>query len=313
VQAIGPVQDPRLIVGFDTADDAGVVRLGDGRCLIQTLDFFTPIADDPYTFGAIAAVNALSDVYAMGGAPMTAMNIVCWPHKDLPPEVLGEILRGGADKVREAGALLVGGHSVTDKELKYGLSVTGIVEEDQLWTNAGAAPGQLLLLTKPVGTGVLSTAVKRGACPPEAEAASVASMLTLNRAACEAARPHGVTGCTDITGYGLVGHAWELARASRVRLVIEAAAVPLLPEVLALAAAGHLTRGEKSNRAYVGDALEWVDVPAPLQSALVDPQTSGGLLMSLPEAGARALAAAGVGAIIGRVEAGLPGLRIVGG
>jgi len=287
------------------------VRLDDGRCLIQTLDFFTPIVDDAYTFGAIAATNSLSDVYAMGGLPITAMNILCWPHHDLPPEVLADMLRGGADKVIEAGALLVGGHSVTDSELKFGLSVTGEVREEGLWSNAGARAGGVLVLTKAVGTGVLSTALKRGECPEEAEAASVAGMLLLNRAARDAAAEGVVHACTDVTGNGLVGHAWEIARASGVRLVIEAASVPLLPWALEAAAAGHLTRGEKSNRRYVGEALSWGDVAPALQSVLVDPQTSGGLLFALPASDAARLVAAGVGVAIGRVEAGEPSVAVV--
>ncbi len=287
------------------------MRLDDGRCLIQTLDFFTPIVDDAYTFGAIAATNSLSDVYAMGGLPITAMNILCWPHHDLPPEVLGELLRGGADKVIEAGALLVGGHSVTDNELKFGLSVTGEVAEAGLWSNAGARPGGVLVLTKAIGTGVLSTALKRGECPAEAEAASVAGMLTLNRAARDAGAAGVVHACTDITGNGLVGHAWEIARASGVRLVIASAAVPLLPWALQAAAAGHLTRGEKSNRRYVGEALSWGDVAPALQSVLVDPQTSGGLLFCLPPEDAARLVADGIGVVIGRVEAGAAAVAVV--
>ena len=288
-----------------------MVRLPDGRCLIQTLDFFTPIVDDAYTFGAIAATNSLSDVYAMGGVPLTAMNILCWPHHDLPPAVLGELLRGGADKVAEAGALLVGGHSVTDNELKFGLSVTGEVREEGLWTNAGAQAGDVLVLTKAVGTGVLSTALKRGVCPAEAEAAMVRGMLTLNRAARDAAAAGVVHACTDITGNGLVGHAWEIAQASGVRLVIEAADVPLLPGALDAAAAGHLTRGERSNRRYVGAALSWGAVEAALQSVLVDPQTSGGLLFALPAPDAARLVADGVGVKIGTVEAGEAAVSVV--
>jgi selenide,water dikinase len=287
------------------------VRLDDGRCLIQTLDFFTPIVDDAYTFGAIAATNSLSDVYAMGGLPLTAMNILCWPHRDLPPELLADMLRGGADKVIEAGALLVGGHSVTDSELKFGLSVTGEVREEGLWSNAGAEAGGVLVLTKAVGTGVLSTALKRGECPEDAETASVRGMLTLNRAARDAGAMGVVHACTDVTGNGLVGHAWEIARASGVRLVIESASVPLLPWALQAAAAGHLTRGEKSNRRYVGEALSWGDVSPALQSVLVDPQTSGGLLFALPEADAARLVAAGVGVVIGRVEAGEAAIAVV--
>lgn len=283
-----------------------MVRLGDGRCLIQTLDFFTPIVDDPWTFGAIAAANSLSDVYAMGGTPVTAMNILCWPDK-LPEDMLAAVLRGGADKVAEAGAILVGGHSVSDKEPKFGLSVTGLVDEDKVWTNAGARPGQVLVLTKPLGTGIIATANKRDACDPAVMEAAVQCMLTLNRAACEAAIPLAPTGCTDITGFGLAGHAWELARASGVVLEFEAAALPLLEGALELARAGHLTRGDKSNRRLVGEALHFEGVSSELQSVVLDPQTSGGLLLALPPEGAES-----VGTVVGRVLAGTPCLRIRG-
>jgi len=293
-----------VLVGFDSADDAGVVRLPDGRLLIQTLDFFTPIVDDPYTFGAIAAVNSLSDVYAMGGTPLTAMNILCWPKNQLPVEALQELLRGGADKVHEAGAALVGGHSVTDKELKYGLSVSGIVEEPGLWTNAGARPGDRLVLTSAVGTGIIATAVKRNDCPQDAESASIAQMLQLNDTAMQAGARGVVHACTDITGNGLVGHAWEMAKASGVTVQIRASRVPLLPHARALAAAGHLTAGERSNRRYVGSALRWQGVPADLQSVLVDPQTSGGLLFALPADDAARLVDDGVGVEVGQVVAG---------
>jgi len=305
--------DPRLVVGFDLADDAGVVRLGDGRCLVHTVDFFTPIVDDPFTFGAIAAANGLSDVYAMGAEPLSALNILCWPTGVLPIEVLQQVLRGGAAKVAEAGAMLVGGHSVTDNEPKYGLAVTGLVQEDRLWTNAGARAGDRLVLTKALGTGIIATAAKRDACPEDARLAAEATMLALNRAGRDAAARGPVHAATDITGYGLVGHAWELAKASGVRLRIAAETVPLLPHARELAAARHLTRGERSNRAYVGDALTWQGVPGELQSVLVDPQTSGGLLLSLPPEQAARLVAEGTGVDIGGVEAGPPGLVIAGG
>jgi selenide, water dikinase len=269
--------------------------------LVQTVDFFTPIVDDPYTFGAIAATNSLSDVYAMGGEPLTAMNILCWPHKLLPPEALAELLRGGADKVREAGAMLVGGHSVRDKELKFGLSVTGVVNEDAVWTNAGARPGDALVLTKALGTGVIATAVKREICPEEAEDAATESMLRLNRDAKRAAAEGVVHGCTDITGFGLLGHAWELARASRARVRLYAASLPLLPSALDLASRGVRTGGAASNRAYVGEALRAEGVDAALLDLALDPQTSGGLLLSVPPADAARLAALGVGVIIGEV------------
>ncbi len=251
-------------------------RLPDGRCLIQTLDFFTPIVDDPYTFGAIAAANSLSDVYAMGGRPLTAMNILCWD-ESLPEHILVEILRGGADKVVESGAVLVGGHSVTAPELKFGLSVTGEVAEDAFWTNAGAQPGDELVLTKPLGTGVVTTAAKQDACPEHALVTAIETMARLNRNDFT-----GVHACTDVTGFGLAGHAWEIARASGVRLVFSAEALPLLPEALRLAGLGHLTRGDKSNRRLVGAALLMDGVHPDLQRLIVDPQTSGGLLVCAP-------------------------------
>jgi selenide,water dikinase len=301
-----------VLVGFDLADDAGVVRTPDGRCLIQTVDFFTPVVDDAYTFGAIAATNALSDVYAMGGVPLACLNIVAWPHRDLPPELLGEILRGGGDKVLEAGAVVVGGHSVTNNELLFGMSVTGTVDCDKIWANAGARVGDVLVLTKPLGTGVLSTAIKRDMCPEPAIAAATAAMLELNMAAADAARPLDVHGCTDITGFGLVGHAWEMARASDVAVHLRAGDVPLLPFALEAAAAGHLTRGETKNRSYVGDALHWDGVGDALQSVLVDPQTSGGLLFALSAADAAILVEAGVGVVIGDCRDGDAGVWVTG-
>ncbi len=280
-----------------------MVRLDETRGLVQTVDFFTPIVDDPYTFGAIAAANALSDVYAMGGTPISALNILCWSEA-LPAEVLAEVLAGGLAKVVEAGAVLAGGHSVADAEPKFGLAVTGIVDLDRIWANQGARPGDVLLLSKALGTGVVTTAAKRGVCPEEAYEAAVASMLALNRAPCDAARPLTVHAVTDITGFGLAGHAWEMARASEISMVFDAAAIPVLPDALRLAEEGHLTRGEKQNRRYVGEALRFEGIDAPLQSILVDPQTSGGLLLSLPEDQAHVLTEQGVARQIGRIEAG---------
>lgn len=283
--------DPRVIVGFDLADDAGVVRLPSGEGLVQTVDFFTPIVDDPRIYGAISAANALSDVYAMGGRPLCAMNVVCFPHKALPVWVLEEILAGGAEVVREAGAVLVGGHSVKDDELKYGLSVSGLVDPDRVWANQGARPGDALVLTKAIGTGVLTTARKRDGVEQAALAHAVRSMRTLNRAAAEAAADLDVHACTDITGNGLAGHAWEMARASSARLVIDWGAVPLLDGARGAAEAGFVPGGSKSNRSYVGDALEWVEMDEADQALALDPQTSGGLLLSVPEEQADALVA----------------------
>lgn len=257
------------------------MRLDAERALVQTVDFFTPVVDDAYTFGAIAAANALSDVYAMGGVPLSALNILCW-RDDLPHELLHAVLQGGLDKVREAGAVLAGGHSVTDNEPKFGLAVTGLVHPDRIWANQGARPGDELWLSKPLGTGILTTAMKRQQCPEQAAAAAIEAMSTLNRAACDAARAGEVHACTDVTGFGLVGHAWEMARASGVALQFEADALPLLPEARELAEAGHLTRGNLSNRVYVGDALHIDGIDELLQCVVVDPQTSGGLLMAVP-------------------------------
>ncbi len=301
--SLQPQRDPRLIVGFDLADDAGVVRLDDERALVQTVDFFTPVVDDPYTFGAIAAANALSDVYAMGGEPLSALNILCW-NEALPAEALAAVLAGGLDKVREAGAVLAGGHSVTDNEPKFGLAVTGVVHPERIWANQGARAGDALVLTKPLGTGIVTTAMKRQMCPPEAEAAAIEAMARLNREARDVAHPLAVHAATDITGFGLAGHAWEMAKASGVRVTFDVDRMPILVHAVALADAGHLTRGEHSNREYVGDALRFEGVSEALQSVMVDPQTSGGLLMALPEADAQTLVEAGVAHRVGSVEEG---------
>lgn len=275
---------------METSDDAGVYRLNDQLALIQTLDFFTPIVNDPYDFGRIAAANALSDVYAMGGRPLTAMNIVCFPIKQLDKSILRDILRGGRDKVHEAGAVLVGGHSVDDLELKYGLSVTGVVAPNRVLTNRGARPGDRLLLTKPLGTGVLATAVKAGLASPAAAQAAVECMAELNRAAAEAMADYPVSSCTDITGFGLLGHGLELAAGSGVRLRIEAARVPLLPEVLDHAAIGLVPAGSFANRNFCAERLRGTTAIDPLLlDLLADAQTSGGLLIAVPAAAAAAL------------------------
>jgi selenide,water dikinase len=271
---------PDLVVGRETSDDAGVIRVRDDLALIQTLDFFTPIVDDPLTFGRIAAVNALSDVYAMGGTPLTAMNIVCFPRGDMPLDVLEQVLRGGIEKVHEAGALLVGGHSIEDPELKYGLSVTGTVHPDRVVTNAGARPGDVLVLTKPIGTGVLSTALKGGTISPDAEAEAVRWMTTLNRDASEAMQEVGVHACTDVTGFGLLGHALEMAVASGRSLEVRSADVPLIPTALELARAGMIPGGTFRNRQYCEKAVT-VDpgVDSLVVDLLSDAQTAGGLLV----------------------------------
>lgn len=277
------VSNENVLVGYDNADDAGVYLVNEELALVQTVDFFTPIVDDAFTFGAIAAANALSDVWAMGGMPLSALSIVAYPAGgDL--EVLRDILRGGAEKMREAGCVIVGGHSVNDAEIKFGYAVTGSIHPQRIWTNAGARPGDALVFTKRLGTGVIGTALKRGMAGEAEVAASVESMLTLNRAACEALRGLEVHGCTDVTGFGFLGHAREMAIASKVTLAIEAAALRFLPGALEYARQGAIPGGLKNNREFVAGCVEWVrEAAAEVESLLYDPQTSGGLLVSLPE------------------------------
>ena len=276
------IEHPDLIVETGTSDDAGVFRLDAETALVQTVDFFTPIVDDPFDFGRIAAANALSDVYAMGGRPLTAMNIVCFPVKEMPLEILRDILKGGLEKIQEAGAVLVGGHSVEDRELKYGLSVTGVVRPDEVLTNDGARPGDALLLTKPIGTGVLATAVKGKVAGDGALETLVRVTSTLNRAAADVMKGFEVHACTDVTGFGLAGHALEMARGARVRIVLRAEDVPVIPEARELAAMGLLPAGSYATRHYCGhlvNAAEGVDTL--LTDLLFDPQTSGGLLLAV--------------------------------
>ena len=279
--------NPNVLVGFDTADDAGVYRISDDLALVQTVDFFTPIVDDPYTFGAIAAANSLSDVYAMGGKPISSLSILAYPATG-DMDDLEEILRGGLEKMREAGCALLGGHSVNDPEIKFGYAVTGTIHPRRVKANAGALPGDALVLTKSIGTGVIGTALKRGIASDESVAAATASMLTLNKAACEAMLQFDVHGCTDVTGFGLLGHAREMALASGVSLEIHAASVPLLPGALDAALAGAVPAGLKNNREFV-DCAVVSSLDGPLADLLYDPQTSGGLLVSLPESDAAAL------------------------
>ena len=302
---------PNVLVGLGVPDDAAVYRIADDLALVQTVDFFPPIVDDPYTFGAIAAANALSDIYAMGGRPILALAIAAFP-EDLPAPVIGAILQGGADKVAEAGAVVVGGHTVIDNEPKYGLCVTGLVHPDRITAKAHAQPGDVLLLTKPLGTGVITTAHKRGVVAPEHLQAAIDSMLRLNKRAAELAAEAGLHSATDITGYGLLGHAGELARNSGVGLAIEAERVPLLEGALDYARRGIMPGGLGRNRAYLLEQ-SFVrfdeDVEAARAELLFDPQTSGGLLLALPHQDAAALlgrmAAAGEGCWeIGRVVEG---------
>jgi selenide, water dikinase len=268
-------------VGLEKADDAGVYRLTDDLAIVQTVDFFTPVVDDPYTFGQIAAANALSDVYAMGGRPLTAMNIVCFPRDTLDISVLREILRGGLDKLREAGVVLVGGHSVDDVELKYGLSVTGTVHPKRVLTKGGARPGDALILTKPVGTGIINTAVKGGMAGQGAAAAVARSMAALNKAAAEVMLEVGVNACTDITGFGLLGHACEMILEGQVGLRIHSAAVPLFPETVEMARMGLVPGGTYRNKEYRAKMVDSTGIGEVVLDILFDPQTSGGLFMAV--------------------------------
>lgn len=281
LRLLSPQQHPSLLVGTETSDDAGVFCLTDEIALVQTTDFFPPLVDDPYAFGQIAAANALSDVYAMGGEPLTALNLVGWPDQEIGFEWLGDILRGGADKVAEAGAVIVGGHSVRDSEIKYGLSVTGRVHPQNVLLNVGARPGDQLVLTKPLGSGVLTSAAKSGRLPAEQLDEAIRVMSALNRPGRDAALRVGVHACTDVTGFGLAGHAFEMALGSDVTLEIEASRVPLMARVLELARAGVLTRTHKATREYLGDRLVVQEVEPALAGVLLDAQTSGGLLLSV--------------------------------
>lgn len=294
------VTNANVLVGFDTADDAGVYQLTADCALVQTVDFFTPIVDDPFTFGAIAASNSLSDVYAMGGRPISALSILAYPGKgDL--DDLSDILRGGAEKMREAECALLGGHSVNDDEIKFGYSVTGTIHPGRIKANAGARAGDALVFTKRLGTGVISTALKRGIAEPAHVEAAVASMLMLNRAACDAMLQFDVHGCTDVTGFGLIGHAREMAVASSVTIEIDSRSVPFLPGALDYARAGAIPGGGKNNREFASCAVEG---ESEFDDLFYDPQTSGGLLISLPEPDAVALERTLPGAcVIGRVTA----------
>lgn len=285
LEQLPPMPGEKLLVGVDTYDDAGVYMLDEERALIQTVDFFTPIVDDPYLYGQIAAANALSDVYAMGGTPLTAMNVVCFPSRKLDLGILREILRGGADKVLEAGAVVVGGHTIEDPEPKYGLAVTGIAHPGKLMTNNQARPGDVLILTKPIGSGIISTAIKAGMAGPEVVAEVTASMAALNREAAEVALEFGVRGCTDITGFGLLGHAAEMALASGVGLRFWVEEIPFYPQAKELAAMGFVPGGAYANRNFLAERVAFSsEVKEAEQDLLFDPQTSGGLLFAVPAA-----------------------------
>lgn len=276
--------DDNLIVGLDTSDDAAVYRISDELALIQTLDFFTPVVDDPYVFGQIAATNSLSDIYAMGGEPKLAMNIVCFPNC-LDPNVLVDILKGGSDKVQEAGAILVGGHTVEDDEPKYGLSVAGFVHPNKVLTNSNAKPGDLLILTKPLGLGIVNTAIKGEIADRNSYDEAVKVMTTLNKYGKEALdRAGGANSLTDITGFGLLGHALEMAMGSSVTIRINHNNIPLIINTLEYAQMGLVPAGAYANRKYIGDRIYInKDVPKDIEDVLFDPQTSGGLLISVPK------------------------------
>jgi selenide,water dikinase len=276
--------DPNLLVGFDKADDAGVYRLRDDLALVQTLDFFTPIVDDPFDYGRIAALNSINDVWAMGGTPVTAMAITCFPKKGVDFEILKEIMRGGLSVLTENKVALVGGHSVDNEQIMFGYSVTGVIDPNHVATNAGAKPGDVIILTKPIGTGVISTGIKRATASPEVVAESIATMMTPGKYAAEAIAKFDVKGATDVTGFALLGHAWEMACASNVTIEIESASVPLITGALELAASGMLTGADRTNREYVGADVEISSAIDPnLVKLFYDPQTAGGLLLATPE------------------------------
>ena len=288
------VSDPNLLVGADLFDDAGVYRLDDTTAIVVTVDFFPPLVDDPYQFGRIAAANALSDIYAMGAKPLVALNIVGFPDTELPIEILGEILRGGAERATAAGTLIVGGHSVRDQEVKYGLSVTGLIHPERILTNAGACAGDVLVLTKPIGSGVLTSAAKGGMIPQEDLAETIDVMTDLNAGACAAmleigAGADGVHGVTDVTGFGLLGHAHEMASASKVTIEIDGSKVPLLTDALRFANMGIITRTHRTNLDFIGAGFACTCPDEVLTNVLADAQTSGGLLISVTPEKADAL------------------------
>jgi selenide, water dikinase len=306
--------DPNLLVGLDVPDDAGVYRLTDEIALVQTVDYFTPIVDDPYMFGQIAAANALSDVYAMGGKPLTVLNIVGFPIKKLDPSILADILKGAGEKVQEAGALIVGGHSIDDQEPKFGMAVTGIVRPDQVWTNHGAEAGDVLILTKPIGVGILTTAIKRDRLDDEGIEQVTQVMAELNKNAAEVFANYTVHACTDVTGFGLLGHAKEMAEGSGVGLIIDKEGVPVLPGADQLVAEGIVPGGSKSNHKWLADCVTYDErFQEHEQLLLCDAVTSGGLLVSIPEQEAdaclKALAQKGIknARIIGKVVEEHPG------
>lgn len=314
-----PLQDhpafssPRLLVGVETLDDAGVYRLSDERALIHTVDFFTPVVDEPRAWGRIAAANALSDVYAMGGTPLTALQLMCWPSGDLSLQILGEVASGGAEKMAEAGCTVVGGHTIDDREPKYGFAVTGIAPPGEIITNSQACPGDRLVLTKPLGTGIVTTAHKADQCPPDVLSRAVEEMSALNAGACRAMVSVGVSAATDVTGYGLAGHLLSMLRASGVGARVETGRLPLLPGAIELLAAGHYPGGSLRNMGAAGPWLRGGDET--YRRLACDAQTSGGLLISVPSSGVEPLLARlgeeGVSpAVIGEVVEGQPRIEL---
>ena len=306
--------DPNLLVGFDKSDDASVYRISDELALVQTVDFFPPIVDDPYVFGAIAATNALSDVYAMGGEPKLALNVMAIP-ADMPKEVVHEMLRGGYDKAYEAGAIITGGHSILDPEPKYGLAVTGFVHPDRVLTNSGAVPGDVLFLTKPLGIGILTTAAKAELTTPAGMTLAQKLMLTLNRGARDVMVNYRVHACTDVTGFGLLGHCTEMAQGSGVEIHLDVNAIDLIPEALEFARMGVLPEGMYRNRTFAEPHVDAGEAALAVQDMLYDPQTSGGLLIAVDPQDSPALYAALEGAVpsaqrIGTVAAYRGGKRI---
>lgn len=313
VRGLDGTVDPNLLVGLDTADDAAVYRVRDDLAMVFTADFFTPIVDDPFDWGRVAATNALSDVYAMGGSPLMALNLVAWPREGLPFELLARALDGGAEVVRAAGALVVGGHSIDDAEPKYGMAVVGTVDPGQVLTNGGARPGDALVLTKPIGLGVISTALKRDMAPAELLVEAVNLMTTLNEAARDAALEVGVNAATDITGFGLLGHLREMLMASGLAARIDATRVPVIEGVRELIAGGMVAGGTIRNHAFVSPDVDWGGLPENEQLLLADAQTSGGLLLAVDPAQAGALVHAlqrlgtPAAAVIGHTVEGSPG------
>ena len=271
-----------MLVGTETSDDAGVFRLRPDLAIVNTVDFFTPIVDDPYTFGQISATNSLSDVYAMGGEPKTCLNLVCFPKGKMDIEILGEILKGGADKVKESGAVIIGGHSIIDEEIKYGLAVTGTIHPDKIYRNVGVQEGDALILTKPLGTGIITTALKKGKAAEQSIEQAVRSMTTLNATASNVMQKFAVHACSDITGFGILGHGLGMASGSGVTLVIESAKLPLLQDATHLAEKGYITGGCKRNREFLqGKIIIENSIRAGLIEVALDPQTSGGLLIAV--------------------------------